>query len=591
MLVAKRRAWAAAAALFACACLLGACGSSAPTTVAAFPIPGSHVAAPQSQIAFRGVAAAHIGTVEVTGSQTGAHAGRIEADSDGHGGSFLPDKPFAAGEVVTVRTGLPVTGAAKGTFRFTVATPAGAIAKGSVAPVARVPGDVEQFHSRPDLQAPTVEVLNPADQGQAGDVFIAPQAGPFRVGPMIVNPDGTLVWFHPVPAGDQATDFRPQQYRGAPALTWWQGYFSNGVGVGEDVIYDSSYRQVAIVRAANGLSADLHEFQLTPAGTALITAYYPVYANTSSVRGGATRAAVLDSVVQEIDVKTGLVLFQWDSLDHVPVSASELALPTSANQPYDYFHVNSVQEDADGSLVISARNTWAAYKVSHDSGQIIWTLGGKNSSFKVTSSAAFAFQHDVRIRSGDDTSATLFDDGAGPPNIHTESRGIRLKLDRARKTATLNGQFVHAPPLLAPFEGNVQTLANGDVFIGWGGQPYFSEFDGAGHLVFDGRFVDANTSYRAYRFVWSGTPKTQPKLAVAAGSGADTAYASWNGATDVASWRVLGGRSASAVSSVTNAPKAGFETQVNVPAQPYMAVQALNSAGHVVGTSATVRAP
>ena len=189
------------------------------------------------------------------------------------------------------------------------------------------------------------------------------------------------------------------------------------------MIENSSYRQIAVVHAANGLSADLHEFRLTPQGTALITAYYPVFWNATDVHMS-PRQVVLDSVVQEIDVKTGLLLFQWDSLDHVPLTDTYEPAVTSAGAPFDYFHINSVQLQQDGNLLISARNTWAAYEVDHQTGPVVWTLGGKSSSYKLGSGAEFAFQHDVRLHTDTDPTVTLFDDGGGPPKVHSESRGI-----------------------------------------------------------------------------------------------------------------------------------------------------------------------
>ncbi len=117
-----------------------------------------------------------------------------------------------------------------------------------------------------------------------------------------------------------------QTYRGQPALTWWQGNVNAGTGRGVDYIYDSQLSPGGDGRAGNGLSADLHEFKLTGANTALITAYYPVYVDARSVHYPA-KQIVLDSVVQEIDIPTGLVLFQWDSLDHVPLTDSRRALP------------------------------------------------------------------------------------------------------------------------------------------------------------------------------------------------------------------------------------------------------------------------
>jgi hypothetical protein len=134
----------------------------------------------------------------------------------------------------------------------------------------------------------------------------------------------------------------------------------------------------------------------------------------------------------------------------------------------------------------------------------------------------------------------------------------------------------------------VQPLPGGDEFVGWGQQPYFSEFDPSGQMVFDARFVGDNSSYRAYRFPWSGTPRTPPALAVSRIGSTLSVYVSWNGATEVRSWRVLVGASASTLRAEATVPKQGFETQITIAQQPYVAVQALDGAGRVLGTSATV---
>jgi Arylsulfotransferase (ASST) len=568
-------------------CLAG-CGSSA-RPVSVYPIPGGRVASPQTQIAFRGIAPGRIGPVVVTGSRSGRHSGRLEADSDGQGASFLPATPFTAGEVVTVRTRMDVRGVRGGTFHFTVATPAGAIPSMPLNPAARVAGDELTFQTRPDLTPAAVEITKESSHTAPGDIFLTPQQGPTQNGAMILDPSGNLVWFHPVPAGDMAADLRVQSYEGKPVLTWWQGYSGAGIGEGEDVIDDSSYRQVAVVHAANGLYADLHEFRLTSRGTALITAYYPVYWNASVVHG-AKQQIVLDSVVQEIDIKTGLVLFQWDSLDHVPLTDTYEAVPKTAGGPFDYFHVNSIEPASNDRLIISARNTSAAYEIDQRTGAIVWTLGGKHSTFKLGTGVQFAFQHDVVVHAKGHLNVTLFDDGGGPPRVHAQSRGIRVRIDGKEKTATLVAQDLHAPALTASFEGNLQALHDGDEFVGWGQQPYFSEFDSTGQMVFDGRFVGNNSSYRAYRYPWSGTPQTPPVVAALASGTTTNVYASWNGATGVSSWRVLAGPSSSALQTVAAAPKQGFETQIPIQSEPYVAVQALNKAGQVLGTSATVGA-
>jgi hypothetical protein len=579
----------AALAPLGAAALNPSAGSRAATPpVSAFPVPGAHVASPRTQVTFRGVAPASIGAISVTGSQSGAHTGHLVGDSDGRGASFIPDARFRSGETVTVTTGLSIAGAPGGTFHFTVATPAGGVPGADPLAAARTRGDVGRFASRPDLIPATLKVTKRPSHTAAGDLFIAPQNGPYEQGPMIVGPYGGLIWFQPLPKGDSATDFRVQSYRGKPVLTWWQGRISHaGTGFGEDEIYDTSYRSVATVKGGNGISADLHEFQLTSQNTALITGYYAVYVNGASGRH-TVRRLVLDSVVQEIDIPTGLVLYQWDSLDHVPVSSSYQPAPGNPNHPWDYFHLNSIQPQGDGNLVVSSRNDWAAYKISHQTGTIMWTLGGKRSTFKLGAGASFAFQHDVRLRPGN--LVTLFDDGAGPPAVHKQSRAETLRLDYRRQTATVVDQGQHHPALLAFYEGNDQLLAGGDQLVGWGQQPYLTEFNRRGQTVFDARFVGPNSSYRAYRFAWTGTPATPPAIAARLHHGHTTVYASWNGSTQLSRWRVLAGSKPTALKAIATAGRPRFEATIALRSrEPYVAAQALDARGHLLATSHTIR--
>jgi hypothetical protein len=584
---------ATAAVIIGALCLLlvsaGGTRAAAPS-VYVFPVPGDPVASPATQITFRGIPISQLGQITVTGSRSGVHTGTVEADSDSAGGSFLPAKPFTAGERVTVKTAQAIVGGRSGTYSFTVATPAGRIPASANAKAPRVKGDVWQFVSNPGLQPAAVKVTKLPSHAAAGDLFVAPQDGPVQYGPEILGPYGGLIWFHPLPKNDSATDFRVQSYAGKPVLTWWQGNVSAaGTGNGYDEIYNTSYQQVATVHAGNGLTADLHEFQITPQGTALMTAFYPVIWNATSIKGGGRRQIVLDSVVQEVDIKTGLVLFQWDSLDQVPVDYSYSPIPATGH-PFDYFHINSIQQDPDGSLIVSSRATWAVYDISSQTGKVIWRLNGKHSSFKMGPGTRFAFQHDARLQPNGQM--TIFDDGAGPPVVESQSRALTLRLDTKKMTATWAHQNKHRPALLAAYEGNVQDLGNYDQMVGWGQQPYLTEFNNHGVTVFDARFVGENSSYRAYRFPWNGTPTAPPDLAVRTKGSAITAYVSWNGATATAKWRILSGSSATALTTVTTAGKQAFESAISVPAGAhYVAAQALNAAGQVLATSKTVAVP
>jgi hypothetical protein len=297
----------------------------------------------------------------------------------------------------------------------------------------------------------------------------------------------------------------------------------------------------------------------------------------------------MDSVVQEIDVKTGLLLFQWDSLDHVPLSYSYSHVPHSAYSPYDYFHVNSIAQDDDGSLIISARNTWAAYKVSHQTGGVLWELGGKRSSFKLAPGTYWAFQHDVRPRARNDQFITLFDDSAGPPQVHKQSRGLKLLLNLKSMSARAVTTYWSSPAISTNFEGNVQQLPNGDEFVGWGQQPWITEYSSNGKILFNARFVAGTPSYRAYRFGWSGNPWTTPAIAASRRGSKVTVYASWNGATHIRSWRVLAGSSPSRLRTVATAAKRGFETAITIGAQTYVEVEPLDWSGHVMSRSAAIK--
>jgi hypothetical protein len=231
-----------------------------------FPAPGSQFASPTTQIAFRGLPAGQLGQVTVTGSFSGAHQGTVEGDSDGDGASFIPSAPFAPGERVTISTSLNLEGSHAGSYQFRVAAPAGPVPFEHRPAAPRVNGDVWYFRSSPDL-FPAAVTVTKRDPTAAGDIFLAPQVGPLQQGPEIIGPDGGLIWFNPLPQDYAATDFRVQSYQGRPVLTWWQGNESAGVGTGQDIIMNSSYHVVKTVSAANGQSADLHEFQLTPHGS------------------------------------------------------------------------------------------------------------------------------------------------------------------------------------------------------------------------------------------------------------------------------------------------------------------------------------
>jgi hypothetical protein len=548
------------------------------------PLPGTPDANPQTQISFLGAPVSALRDIVVVGSASGRHHGRLLSYSTGTGGSFLPDRPFDPGERVTVSAKLVGYGAPEpiGT-RFTVSRPVYL----SQYPRAQIPAtatNVMHFASEPDLEPPAVTVTTPDSDPAAGDVFMAPYYGPGQYGPMIVAPNGQLVWFKRMPLHVEAFNFNLQSYLGQPVLTWWQGQIVLGHGQGVDEIYSANYTPIATLHGGNGLYADLHDFQLTPQGTAWISAYAPQHWNLSAL-GGPRDGTVDGCAAQEIDVKTGLVMFQWDALGHVPIRYSHESVSTGP--AYDWFHLNAIEPLANGTFLISSRNTWAVYLISQRTGRVLWRLGGKKSSFKLGPGLQFAWQHDPQFLANG--TLTLFDNDDSPKEA-SQSSALVISLDYATHTATLVSRFTHPGwPILSDSQGDVQLLANGDFFVGWGRIGDASELSPSGQDAFDLQLAAPTNSYRDFRHPWSAQPPWPPSIGAVAAGAQTQIYASWNGATDVASWEVLAGASSGSLSPVGSYPDTGFETSILAPtAGPYVGVEALSATGAVLASSPVI---
>ncbi|HEY4426878.1 MAG TPA: arylsulfotransferase family protein [Solirubrobacteraceae bacterium] len=563
--------------------------ASAANPVAVSPLPGTDDASPATQISFLGAAGTRVSHVRVSGSRTGVHAGTLRAYSTGTGDSFLPATPFATGERVSVRANVRVGSRVRvANTTFTIADRA-TVSQAEFPLTGGDPRAVQHYRSAPQLTPSTVTVTTPAQPGAAeGYLMLAPYQGAGSPGPMIADQSGGLVWFDPLGRGLQATNLAVQRYLGKPVLTWWQGRILQlGFGVGEDLIYDTSYRRIARVRAGNGYSADLHEIRITGQGTAWIDAFDPIRMNLPRAHGSA-QGLLSDSIVQEIDIRTGLVMWEWHALGHIPFAESNNPAPP-ASYPWDYAHVNSIDPGPAGDVLLSARNTWALYDVDIHSGGVRWRLGGSGSSFRQGPGASFYWQHDAEFQPGGLIS--LFDNGSDPPK-EKQSRGLLLAPDPATHTVTLARQFANpSRTLLAESQGNAYSLPHGSWLLGYGRLPNFTEFDASGRVLLDGSLGRGVQSFKTTLAPWHARPATPPSLVVSRGSaGALTAKVSWNGATDVTSWRLLAGASPGALAPVATAARQGFETTVSASARgAYVAVQALDGAGDVIGVSPALR--
>ncbi|HEY3961405.1 MAG TPA: arylsulfotransferase family protein [Gaiellaceae bacterium] len=446
--------------------------------------------------------------------------------------------------------------------------------------VAAPPAGVHVFASRPDLLPPVVSVLHRVPGATAdGLLFTAPLSGPGARGAMLVEEDGNLVYFHPTKPV-VALNFRAATYRGKPVLTWWEGVTENGLGNGSHVILDDTYRLVKRVDAGNARHADLHEFLLTDRNTALVTAWDHAEADLRPF-GGPANGVVVNGMIQELELPSGRVLFEWKSMDHVGLDESYAGV----GPQFDFFHVNSIQRLPDGDYLVSARNTWCVYKIDGETGEIVWRLGGKRSDFSMGTGTVFAWQHDARLHGN---LLSVFDDG-GDPQVQPQSKGLVLALDTKRMRASLHRRYTHYPTLHSHALGSLQRQPNGNVLIGWGTAPYFTEFTDGGRVVFDARLPKGGENYRALRFPWRGEPYFPPAVNAMSHAAGHLLFVSWNGATEVALWQLETGSSPGSLTPELKVPRTHFETSIPVSAGvKYARVAALDTQGAALGRSETL---
>jgi EmrB/QacA subfamily drug resistance transporter len=454
------------------------------------------------------------------------------------------------------------------------------------------------FVTEPTLHPPKLQTEGTTQTGELapGFVFTAnfynlnypPLVG--QSGPLILDRDLQPVWFQPVPEKVVASNLNLQTYEGKPALAWWQGVVTNTgqTESGEYVVANQHYQPVARLKGEDGWVLTLHEIVIR-GEDAWVTANKNI-AKDLSRYGGAYNGALIDSAVQEYNLKTGKLLSTWDALDHIPLEDSYASVPTNGF-PWDAYHVNSISLTDKGQFLVSMRNTWAAYLIDIATGRTEWTLGGKSSSFTFGKGADFQWQHDVAFGPG--STVTMFDDhccqltGGGTSVPATgASRGLVLKLDESAKTATLVAQYSGGDQFETEYMGDTQPLPNGNVFIGWGSEPYLSEYSRTGKQLLQGHFPGPDLSYRSTLESWVGLPLTKPAGAARQTGTKTTVYASWNGATQVASWRVLAGSDAGSLKVVASLARSGFETEIPV-AGSYRSfeLQARDINGHVIGAS------
>lgn len=479
--------------------------------------------------------------------------------------------------------------------------------------------DVWSFISAPNLHPMKITVNVNLPGASTSPIFVAPyafseDAAVGQQGALIMDSLGNPVWFAPLPSPNlMNTDFRTQTLYGQPVLTFWQGSlasppaYTNVPGGSSEpgscfYILNNRYEVIETLTAFKGFTSDIHEFLITPQNTALFLSTKAVPMDLTPY-GGPKNGYVQDFAIQEVDIATNQLLFFWDALEHIPLSDSfePASSAASSGNIWDAYHCNSVGiTDVETDILLSSRNAWTLFRINKPTGNIVWRLGGKQSSFTIASNARFSWQHDARFLPNN--VITLYDDNCCPgfmiPPGTPYAHGLQLQLDLTNWTASLISSYYHDPNVNVASQGNVQTLPNMNKFIGWGQTQYFSELGAAGNtesnpsfnFLYDAKMPGSNYTYRAYRNDWVGMPSYPPSLAVQSSGGLATLYASWNGSTETASWQAFAGPTPNALSLVVTAPKSGFETAIPVVNPgPYYQVKALNALNEVIGESTIER--
>ncbi|KAH0400170.1 hypothetical protein KCU89_g5461, partial [Aureobasidium melanogenum] len=444
-----------------------------------------------------------------------------------------------------------------------------------------------RFQTLPQFRPPLLNVtVNDPERLCPGFLFVAPYsqlearqiidpAEAYITGPMIYDHTGQLIWIGSTMfPGRDAYDFRTVKYKGETMLSFIisTNEFYPEHPEGMAVLVNSQYELVDMTLPLfDTPEFNIHEYKIIDNGSSVLTLYTkPMLVNETWI---------MDDGIAEIDLNTGTTLFRWSSLEHVPLDASNFHLPkaesTTEKRGWDWFHANSIDKNADGDYLLSSRHASSIYKISGSDGSILWTLSGKSPD--VDHASRFSWQHDARFRHEDQSTTIIsFFDNAGV-GINEESkttgnwsRAVVVELNTSVKPMTTRVLHSYDRPdhEISIARGNMQTLPNDNVFIGWATRGLISELTQDGSPVMQAEFQDGKMStYRSYKFNFTGRPRLPPVTkSIVYGSIPETAntfhYLSWNGATDVHSWNLYGAsrNSSDNFSLLANVSKTDFET-------------------------------
>ncbi|KAH8820243.1 ASST-domain-containing protein [Xylogone sp. PMI_703] len=476
-----------------------------------------------------------------------------------------------------------------------------------------------KYKSRPDLSPPTLNITTSiTNEVSPGYIFVAPYSwlpwshpiahGPLQPAPYIFTTTGELVWSGFGYFGGWTTNFQAAKWNGKDIIFAFEGSRNapHGHSHGYAKILDNNYETIREIRGGNHELLDLHEFHIVDERTALVEVYHPLPYDLQ-------RYGLKPNSQWIIDIKTGRLLFEWKSLDHVSpeetvISIAALKFGTGHNSSdaIDYFHINSVDRDSENNYLISGRHTSTLYKINGTSGGIIWRLGGKYSNFTLESGVEFSLQHHARYISkstdGNTEIISLFDNSGARISGETgkfedKSSGKILLLNHDTWTATLLQSFAAPQGIFAFSQGSTQILPNGNAFINWGSGGAITEFSSNGSVLFHAYLESGDLwengdiqNYRAFKFNWTGIPNEDLAVAASTSGESTVVYVSWNGDTETKLWRFYGINSQGNKLFLGEEKKTGFETQLQVTdkSRNRFLVEAVGDDGRVLGASAVV---
>ncbi|MCB0831151.1 MAG: aryl-sulfate sulfotransferase [Solirubrobacterales bacterium] len=549
------------------------------TMVSVYPAPGTPVVSPKTTFSFRYLKPGTLGPVKIFGSSSGRVAiKRRIVHSDRDGISIVPGRSFVPGETVSVYTRKNVRRANRGDFKVRVGEfyDTEQQIRDPLTPV------TNGLKSRPDLKIPEIEVNSTSDKLAPGKYLVGLREGALA----IFDGHGRISWLRRAVDGLSNAEFHT--LRGRPVLTFFnQPTATKGSSYN---ILNQKYNRIYQVTAKNGYRTDLHEFQITPRNTALVLAYQTLKWNLSRF-GGAENAALTDNIIQEIDLKTGAVMFEWHTLGNIGLNAAS-ERPPSDGSAWDPAHINSIAWDGN-SLLISARYTSSIYRVGRASARIRWILrgdGGKPNSFRMDPKIRFVGQHDVRRLSNGKIS--LFDNAEefeGSSRSSRSSSATVISLSgktKASRRAKLAGRYRHPGGSPSRATGGVEVEKNRNVVVSWGNLSGMTEFSPSGEVLFDAKLP--SPSYRARKSQWHGIPRGRPAIASRDnGDGTVTVFASWNGSQDIARWVIMTGDGSDSPHQIGGSVWKNLETAVKVSgAETRVMAVAYDNKGERLGQSA-----